>query len=91
MHFVKGYANYIKICPYQSPPLAIHEKPQEYIECPRIHSTQDYRINKPSLKDLNLGSCYKKKVQNLDLGLTCLSWKALNKTHQDTMWKIMTS
>ena len=29
-------------------------KPQENIECPRIHSTQDYRINKPSLKDLNV-------------------------------------
>ena len=66
-------------------------KPQEYIECPRIHSTQDYRINKPSLKDMNPGSCCKKKVQNLDLALTCLSWKALNKTHQGTMWKIMTS
>ena len=24
--FVKGYANYIKICPQQSPPLAIHDK-----------------------------------------------------------------
>ena len=42
-------------------------KPQEYIECPRIHSTQNYRINKPSLKDLNLGSYWKKKVRNLDL------------------------
>ena len=73
MHFVKGYANYIKICPQQSPPLAIRDKPQKYIECPRIHSTQDYRINKPSLKDLNLGSCCKKKVWNLDLALTCLS------------------
>ena len=66
-------------------------KPQEYIECPRIHSTQDYIINKPNLKDLNLGSCCKKKVRNLDLALTSLSSKALNKTHQGTMWKIMTS
>ena len=48
-------------------------KIQEYIECPRIHSTPNYIINKPSLKDLNLGSCCKKKVGNLDLGLTCLS------------------
>ena len=47
-------------------------KTQEYIECPRIHSTQDYKINKPSLKYLNLGSCCKKKVQNLDLALICL-------------------
>ena len=48
-------------------------KPQEYIECPRIHSTQDYKINKLSLKDMNLGSCCKKMVRNLDLALTCLS------------------
>ena len=27
----------------------------------------------PSLKDLNLGSCCKKKTRNLDLALTCLS------------------
>ena len=46
-------------------------KIQEYIECPRIYSTPNYIINKPSLKDLNLGSCCKKKVQNLDLALTC--------------------
>ena len=26
VHFVKGYANYIKICPQQSPPLAIRDK-----------------------------------------------------------------
>ena len=26
MRFVKGYANYIKICPQQSPPLAINDK-----------------------------------------------------------------
>ena len=55
-------------------------KPQDYIECPRIHSTQDYKNEKkkkkkkkPSLKDLNLGSCCKKKAQNLDLALTCFS------------------
>ena len=48
-------------------------KPQEYIECPKIHSTQNYKINKPSLKYLNLRSCYKKKVRNLDFTLTCLS------------------
>ena len=26
VRFVKGYANYIKICPQQSPPLEIHDK-----------------------------------------------------------------
>ena len=26
VHFVKGYANYIKICPQQSPPLTIRDK-----------------------------------------------------------------
>ena len=43
-------------------------KPQEYIECPRIHSTQDYKINKPSLKDLNLGSCLQEEGSESWLG-----------------------
>ena len=62
-----------KYVPYTLPFWQSVTKPQEYIECSRIHSTQDYRINKPSLKDLNLESCCKNKVWNLDLALTCLS------------------
>ena len=72
MRFVKELANYTKYVLNNLPLWQSVTKPQEYIECPRIHSIQDYRINKPSLKDLNLGSCCKKKVRNLDLALTCL-------------------
>ena len=51
-------------------------KPHKYIECPRVHSTQDYNNNnnnKPSLNDLILESLCKKKAQNLDLALSYLS------------------
>ena len=60
-------------------------------ECPRTHSTQDYKKIKPSPKYQNLGSYCKKKAWNLDLGLTYLSRKTLNKKHQGTMWETLTS
>ena len=60
-------------------------------ECPRIHSTQDYKKIKPSPKYQNLGSYCKKKAWNLDLGLTCLSRKTLNKKYQGTMWETLIS
>ena len=60
-------------------------------EYPRIHSTQDYKKIKPSPKYQNLGSYCKKKALNLDLGLTCLSRKTLNKKYQGTMWETLIS
>ena len=41
--FVIRYANYIKYEPNNLPLWQSVTKPQEYIECPRIHSTQDYK------------------------------------------------